>query len=160
MTMPAPDSSALSERWKTSCFAWVADSIGTNDLTGEKHRLTAIERQIVSQLKAAPANPEALADSLACDPVDSAAAFSSLVERGFLVPASEDEAGKFTVHRVDIETCSHCNARCQYCPVSLDPKPKHVMPLDLFEHIARQIAPHQPDWVALNNFSEPLLDPF
>ncbi len=64
------------------------------------------------------------------------------------------------MHRVDIETCSHCNARCQYCPVSLDPKPKHVMPLDLFEHIARQIAPHQPDWVALNNFSEPLLDPF
>src|SRR5579872_6384586 len=150
MTATAPNSTALSQIWKTSCFVWVADSVATNDLTGERHHLTGIEQAMVSQLKAAPSGPEAIAGRLACDPIDSAAAFSSLIERGLLVPELEDEAGKFTVKRVDIETCSHCNARCQYCPVSLDPKPKHVMPLELFEHIARQVAPHHPDWVALN----------
>jgi hypothetical protein len=148
------------QTWKTSCFVWISNSIATNDLTDERHSLTEPEREILSELKTSPANLESLATKLARPVDDTAPILTNLVDRSLLVPAEVDESRNFSVNRVDIETSSHCNARCQYCPVSIDPRPKRIMPLDLFKHIVRQIAPHRPEWVSLNSFSEPLLDPF
>lgn len=153
-------SSTPAQTWKTSCFVWIRGLTATNDLTDEKHVLTAIERQILSELQTEPTDLKGLARRLARPANDTTPLLDSLVERGLVVPFEEDESSKYSVNRVDIEIGSHCNARCQYCPVSLDPKPKHVMSMELFELAVRQVAPHHPEWVALNNFSEPLLDPF
>jgi Radical SAM superfamily/Iron-sulfur cluster-binding domain len=152
--------SGLKTRWKASVFVWLRGSTLIDDLTDESHELVEAERQILAALKTNPASLEDLAATLSRPPSDLAADLESLVERGLLVPAEEDESGKFAVNRVDIETSSHCNARCLYCPVSIDPKPKRIMPMDLFTHIVQQIAPYNPEWVSLNSFSEPLLDPF
>src|SRR6266849_1911276 len=149
-----------SQLWKTSCFVWVRNSISTNDLTDEQTSLTQIEHKILAQLKVHRADAHELSARLEQSPELTDEVLHRLVERGFVVPADEDESRKFSVKRVDIEISSHCNARCQYCPVSTDPKPKRVMSMELFEHIAQQIAPYRPEWVSLNSFSEPLLDPF
>jgi hypothetical protein len=149
-----------SQLWKTSCFVWVRNSIATNDLTDEQTSLTQIEHKILAQLKVHRADAHELSARLEQSPELTDEVLHRLVERGVVVPADEDESRKFSVKRVDIEISSHCNARCQYCPVSTDPKPKRVMSMELFEHIARQIAPYRPEWVSLNSFSEPLLDPF
>lgn len=150
----------LSETWKTSCFVWMRDSVAINDLTDVSQPLAPFEQRVVFELKTAPAGIQALARRLETTEEHIAPVLRSLVDRSLLAPADEDESYKYSVNRVDIETNSHCNARCQYCPVSIDPKPKRIMPLELFRHIVSQIAPHRPEWVSLNSFSEPLLDPF
>lgn len=59
----------------------------------------------------------------------------------------------------DIEICCHCNARCVFCPVSANPLPPRVMPDELFEHIITDLHCFALEWVALNHYNEPLLDP-
>ncbi len=62
--------------------------------------------------------------------------------------------------RLEVETSTRCNRRCAFCPVSIEPRPDHRMPEDLFLSIVDQAArmgfrgrfsPHF--------FGEPLLDP-
>ena len=62
----------------------------------------------------------------------------------------------------DIETVSHCNARCVYCPQSISPKSANTMDMFLFETILKKIR-HEynipSDFnVVLNHYGEPLLD--
>jgi sulfatase maturation enzyme AslB (radical SAM superfamily) len=132
-------------------------AVAINDLTDQRHELSAIELKAVWELRAKPGDLRRLAATLGC-PVEPVLA--RLVDLKLVVPGDVDESRKFTVKRVDIETCTHCNARCLFCPQSEMPKRKHVMALDLFERAVREIAPHHPDWVSLNQFSEPLLDPY
>lgn len=60
---------------------------------------------------------------------------------------------------IEIETTSECNLRCQYCPVSVQPRGKHLMPEDVFRKIIDDLAAVRyrgrihPNW-----FGEPLLD--
>jgi hypothetical protein len=144
---------------KTSCFVWFDGDFAVHDLTDEQRRIDPVERQILSALKTVPRALSGIQAPLGFTDADITAAAESLVAGGFLVPAAEDESARFAVTRVDIETISHCNARCGFCPQSNDPKPRQVMTIELFEEIARKIAPYAPRAVALNNFSEPLLDP-
>jgi sulfatase maturation enzyme AslB (radical SAM superfamily) len=150
----------LTRPLKTSCFVWIAGGVATNDLTDEQRPLSALERLILTALAAAPDTPARLQAALGCGLTETADAARSLVAAGYLVDAGEDESGRFAVHRVDIETLSHCNARCGFCPQSVDPKPKQIMTMELFERVVGEIAPFAPRSVALNNFNEPLLDPF
>jgi len=124
---------------------WFRDSIATNDLTDQKHVLNKIEQQTLAELKASPANSDYLIGKFSGLLDDTASVLNSLVKRGLLVSAEEDESRKFAVNRVDIETSSHCNARCVYCPVSIDPKPKRIMGMELFTQIVRQIALYRPE---------------
>jgi len=144
----------LDQTWKTSCFVWLDNLVANNDLLDQKHLLTESEARLLTALKTTQANPpNSVGDQTAHDN------FHRLLELGLIVPASQDEGRKFSVKRVDIETCTHCNARCLFCPQSEHPKPKQFMSLELFQRAVEQIAPYRPDWVALNNFSEPFLDP-
>ena len=65
---------------------------------------------------------------------------------------------------VDIETVSHCNARCTFCPQSQDPLPANTMSLELFEHICKELRKtnklYKHFYVVLNHYGEPLLDKF
>ena len=65
---------------------------------------------------------------------------------------------------VDIETVSHCNARCTFCPQSQDPLPANTMSLELFEHICKELRKtnqlYEYFYVVLNHYGEPLLDKF
>src|SRR6266566_194904 len=100
----------LTQIWKTSCFAWVRDSIATNDLTDEKHPVTPLEQGILSDLRIAPVGLESLIGRSARTGEDITPVLRSLVESDLLVPVEEDESGRFSINRVDIETGSHCNA--------------------------------------------------
>jgi MoaA/NifB/PqqE/SkfB family radical SAM enzyme len=67
--------------------------------------------------------------------------------------------------RIAIETTSHCNAACPFCPLhgpdSDMTRPKGVMSVDLFEKLLLEIKDHEGDTdiVYLNICGEPLLDP-
>lgn len=127
---------------QASLYNWVSGDTLINDRTGARATLSEEQRRWLDDADGAPA------DWLA-----------QIVADGFLVAAETAETRQFSMRHVDIETLSHCNARCLFCPQSEAPKPKEAMPMDLFRQVVRQVAGHTPEWVALNNFSEPLLDP-
>jgi sulfatase maturation enzyme AslB (radical SAM superfamily) len=160
MNAVATDTAIGMQTWKTSCFVWFDGATARNDLTDEVFELPADELRILSDLKTAPADLTQMAERLLWDPERTAAVVRQWIEQQLIVPSTADEGKEFSVKRVDIETGSHCNARCGFCPQSERPKPKHFMTLDLFDRVVQQIAPYRPAWVALNNFSEPLLDPY
>lgn len=60
---------------------------------------------------------------------------------------------------VAIETTQHCNRRCSYCPVSLDPKPRRAMSLDVFTEIIEQLRSIRfRGYLSYHFFNEPLLN--
>ena len=65
---------------------------------------------------------------------------------------------------VDIETVSHCNARCTFCPQSQAPLPANTMSIELFEHICKELRKtnklYKHFYMVLNHYGEPLLDKF
>lgn len=63
--------------------------------------------------------------------------------------------------RAAIETVSHCNHRCVYCPVSVNPLPKGIMTDEVFRKIMARLFEYQPFWerISLNHYGEPTLDP-
>lgn len=143
--------------WKASCYAWLEGPRAGNDLDDHRYSLDATELALFTALRSAPAGLAALSSAEPRATVR--AALGRLVDRQLVVPADTDEGRRFSVRRVDIETSSHCNARCGFCPQSLEPRPRHLMTEEFFERVLGELAPFRPDWVAFNHFSEPLLDP-
>jgi pyruvate-formate lyase-activating enzyme len=62
------------------------------------------------------------------------------------------------VHTIEIEISTRCNWRCEYCPVSLSPKPPHTMALELFQEIVDKAVRHGIRRATLNSYNEPTLD--
>jgi hypothetical protein len=61
----------------------------------------------------------------------------------------------------EIEITSHCNWRCGFCPVSIDPKPLRTMPMDLFEEIVAKLADVTTvEYVTFQHYNEPTLDKY
>ncbi len=87
-------------------------------------------------------------------------ALNFLLQEEMLVVSSTDESRRFYPHKIDLETVRHCNARCVYCPQSVDRKSKAVMEWEVFETVLSRLDGFQPTWVALNHYGEPLLDPY
>jgi radical SAM protein with 4Fe4S-binding SPASM domain len=141
---------------KTSAFVYLTGSTLSNDLENVEYQLDREDVEILKQLAIVPASLESLT---AYDPSRSQRV-QRLINDHLIVEESKDETGEFVPHRVDIETCRQCNARCRYCPQSVAPKARGVMPLDLFELILSSLGEQVPQWVALNHYGEPLLDPF
>ncbi|HEX8561051.1 MAG TPA: radical SAM protein [Pyrinomonadaceae bacterium] len=142
---------------KTSIFVFSTASRLVNNLTNRFYEYDPEAFDLLRRLSNAPADFETLTSSNP-DP-----GFRSLLEylirEQMIVPASRDETPCFVPHRVDIETCRQCNARCRFCPQSVSPKPPEVMPLELFGRILSRLDGASPEWVALNHYGEPLLDP-
>jgi pyruvate-formate lyase-activating enzyme len=80
----------------------------------------------------------------------------------FLIEDVDSEARRSHVLFLSLETCTVCNHRCPFCPVSVDPREREVMPQDLFESIVDQtVAVAGRDFVVfLSNYNEPTVDPF
>src|SRR5437899_2984534 len=79
----------------------------------------------------------------------------------FLIEDLDTETRRSHLLFLSLETCTSCNHRCPFCPVSVDPREREVMSQELFESIVDQtIAAGGKDVVVfLSNYNEPTIDP-
>ncbi len=83
-----------------------------------------------------------------------------LAEKGWLIEADSDPSRRFRLKYVSLEGDSDCNQACSFCPVSVAPREHHSMSLELYEDIARQLAPYKSTLQAvfMHHYNEPTLD--
>jgi pyruvate-formate lyase-activating enzyme len=79
----------------------------------------------------------------------------------FLIEDLDSETRRSHLLFVSLETCTTCNHRCPFCPVSIDPREREVMSQELFESIADQVVAigGKEVVVFLSNYNEPTIDP-
>jgi len=79
----------------------------------------------------------------------------------FLIDDVQAEARRTRLLYVSLETCTTCNHRCPFCPVSVSPREREVMSQELFESILDQVveAGGNRTVVFLSNYNEPTIDP-
>ena len=79
----------------------------------------------------------------------------------FLIEDVEAESRRTRLLYLSLETCTSCNHRCPFCPVSVSPREKDVMPRELFESVVDQALAISGDRlvVFLSNYNEPTFDP-
>jgi len=79
----------------------------------------------------------------------------------FLIDDLDAETRRSHLLFVSLETCTTCNHRCPFCPVSVDPREREVMSQELFESIADQVVEvgERGVVVFLSNYNEPTIDP-
>jgi len=144
--------------YKTSVFVHCNQSIVIHDLT---NLAFYGDDDDIALLKRLADEPSTLASILSLPGIDELKErVDFFLRERLIVPVSHDESGDFMTHRVDIETCRQCNARCKFCPQSVSPKARGVMPLELFALVLSRLEDTKPEWLALNHYGEPLLDPF
>jgi pyruvate-formate lyase-activating enzyme len=95
------------------------------------------------------------------DPAAHAAALEHLRAARFLIDDVEAETRRTRLLYVSLETCTSCNHRCPFCPVSVAPRDMEVMSQELFASIVDQVAAIGEDGVVvfLSNYNEPTVDP-
>ena len=145
-------------KYKTSIFVHCWNSIILNDLTNRGYVGDEGDIALLARLADSPNTLEAISSFPDIDKLDERIEF--FLREQLLVSASTDETLSFIPHRVDIETCRQCNARCQFCPQSVSPKSRGVMPMDLFSLVLSRLEGTTPEWIAFNHYGEPLVDPF
>jgi len=85
---------------------------------------------------------------------------ADLASSRIVFPSHADPFVEYGTRFVDIETCTDCNALCWYCPASIRPKSPEFMPSDVFRRVIQEVAASlDVEWVSLNHYNEPLLDP-
>jgi MoaA/NifB/PqqE/SkfB family radical SAM enzyme len=91
----------------------------------------------------------------------SAADFQRLLTGGFLIEDAIATSHRSRLLYASIETCTTCNHRCAFCPVSVDPRSREVMPQEFFERIVDEVIEAGVPGVSvfLNNYNEPTVDP-
>ena len=79
----------------------------------------------------------------------------------FLIEDLDAETRRSHLLYVSLETCTSCNHRCPFCPVSVDPREREVMSQELFDSIADQVVAIGGKGVVvfLSNYNEPTIDP-
>jgi MoaA/NifB/PqqE/SkfB family radical SAM enzyme len=79
----------------------------------------------------------------------------------FLIEDVDAEARRTHLLYVSLETCTSCNHRCPFCPVSVSPREREVMSQELFESILDQVVEvgGKKTVVFLSNYNEPTIDP-
>ena len=95
-------------------------------------------------------------------PVDAASpALEHLRAARFLIEDLDGETRRSHLLFLSLETCTSCNHRCPFCPVSVDPRERQVMSQELFESIVDQVveAGGKGVVVFLSNYNEPTIDP-
>jgi hypothetical protein len=85
--------------------------------------------------------------------------FDDLIWNGLVTDACGDPFREVHARYASIQNCTHCNARCAYCPLTNRPKPKRFIREDIFNLAVEQAATLNPRWVMLNQANEPLLHP-
>jgi len=89
------------------------------------------------------------------------AALEHLRASRFLIEDLDTETRRSHLLFLSLETCTACNHRCPFCPVSVDPREREVMSQELFESIVDQVveAGGKGVVVFLSNYNEPTIDP-
>lgn len=89
------------------------------------------------------------------------AALEHLRAARFLIDDLDSETRRSHLLFLSLETCTACNHRCPFCPVSVDPREREVMTRELFESIVDQVitAAGKEIVVFLSNYNEPTIDP-
>ena len=79
----------------------------------------------------------------------------------FLIEDAFSESRRTHLLVVSLETCTSCNHRCPFCPVSVAPRDKEVMSQELFERIVDEVHAFGGEKVviSLSNYNEPTFDP-
>lgn len=62
-------------------------------------------------------------------------------------------------HGVELEINTHCNFRCNFCPVSTKPHKQQYMSMETFLRIIDQVCACEIPEISLNHYSEPTLSP-
>lgn len=85
----------------------------------------------------------------------------TLAEAGWLVAAEADLSRRFLLKYVAIESNTNCNQSCYFCPVSVAPREKYLMPTELYERIISEVAAYRStiEAVFMINYNEPTADP-
>jgi len=135
------------------------DGFYSNLLTGKSVRLSSLVHERLKSLLPG-FTPEDVARLLGIDLATAEEFCRTLANKKIALSADLDPFRLYLIRYADVEICSHCNARCCFCPVSIDPRPKKTMALGDFEIIVQKLAV-EPNlrWVSLNHYNEPLLDP-
>ena len=94
-------------------------------------------------------------------PANDPAVFEHLRAARFLIDDVEEEVRRSHLLYLSLETCTSCNHRCPFCPVSVDPREREVMSQPLFESILDQVlqVAGRNINVFLSNYNEPTVDP-
>ena len=116
--------------YKTSIFVHCTSEIIFNDLTSRAFFGEEDAIALLTRLADSPNTLDAISSFPNIDELDERIEF--FLREQLLVPVANDETQDFIPHRIDIETCRQCNARCQFCPQSVAPKSRGVMTMDLF----------------------------
>jgi pyruvate-formate lyase-activating enzyme len=95
------------------------------------------------------------------DPAADPAVLEHLRAARFLIEDVVAESRRTHLLYVSLETCTSCNHRCPFCPVSVDPRDKEVMSQELFTSLVDQVveAGGRNVVVFLSNYNEPTVDP-
>ena len=84
-------------------------------------------------------SPRCRGSRRAADPAADPAVLEHLRAARFLIEDVDAEARRTHLLYVSLETCTSCNHRCPFCPVSVDPRDREVMSQELFESIVDQV---------------------
>jgi pyruvate-formate lyase-activating enzyme len=120
-----------------------------NPLTGAEIRKDTEEYRALSRIEKG------------LDPQAAPGVLEHLRAARFLIDNLDSETRRSHLLFLSLETCTACNHRCPFCPVSVDPREREVMSQELFESIVDQvIAVAGRDVVVfLSNYNEPTIDP-
>jgi MoaA/NifB/PqqE/SkfB family radical SAM enzyme len=150
-TSQAPRGAALldAETGSPSPFLHDRGSVVYNPLTGASLAKDGAAYRTLSQIAAGTA--------AAVDP----AVLEHLRAARFLIDDANAEARRSHLLFLSLETCTSCNHRCPFCPVSVDPREREIMSSELFESILDQVvaAAGRGVVVFLSNYNEPTVDP-
>ncbi len=146
---PARGLASVMEPETVSPFLHDRGTVVYNPLTGASLPKDGAAYQALSRIAAGSANGE--------DP----AVLEHLRAARFLIEDVDSEARRSHLLFLSLETCTVCNHRCPFCPVSVDPREREVMSQELFESILDQtVAAAGKDIVVfLSNYNEPTVDP-
>jgi hypothetical protein len=88
------------------------------------------------------------------------AVLEDLTSQGWVIEHGADLDRRFLLKYVSLEAASACNQACYFCPVSVAPRADHVMPMELYEEIARQLSAFRSTLagVSMINYNEPTAD--
>lgn len=86
---------------------------------------------------------------------------SALIDEGWLVAGNTEFGARFLLRYVTLEATTACNQSCYFCPVSINPRDSHSMPLDVYTTIVQSLVPYKPtiEAVFMINYNEPTIDP-
>jgi len=145
----SPAASAVVEAETVSPYLHDRGSVVYNPLTGASIPKNGDEYRALRQIETGLPGEAA------------AGALEHLRAARFLIEDLDAETRRSHLLYLSLETCTSCNHRCPFCPVSVDPRERQVMSQELFESIVDQaVAAGGKDVVVfLSNYNEPTIDP-